>query len=142
MKVGWKYTGPRRLLTFALDGKATIPPAPPRDMTVHPLDDPSLKIDPKDVEAGHAMFMPCAVCHGRNLVNTGGPGPDLRESQIAMDPEALWTVLHDGALAEKGMPRFPMFTRGQVNQLYAYIRSGAREAVAAEKAQGQAKASQ
>ena len=26
MNVGWKYRGPRRLLTFALDGKAELPP--------------------------------------------------------------------------------------------------------------------
>jgi quinohemoprotein ethanol dehydrogenase len=69
--------------------------------------------------------------------STGSPGPDLRESQIALDPDALWSVLHDGALLEKGMPRYPDFTREQVNQLYAYIRSTARDELtrqAAEKA--------
>ncbi len=29
MNVGWKYAGPRRLLTFALDGKAVLPPSEP-----------------------------------------------------------------------------------------------------------------
>ena len=31
MNVGWKYTGPRRLLTFALDGKAVLPPSDAAD---------------------------------------------------------------------------------------------------------------
>lgn len=135
MNVGWKYGAqPRRLLTFALDGKATLPPSPPPDTTVHAVDDPSLKINPADVAAGKAMFMPCAVCHGRNLVATGGPGPDLRESKIALNPDSLWAVVHDGTLIQRGMPAFPMFTRDQVMKLYAFIRDGARKAIEAQKA--------
>jgi quinohemoprotein ethanol dehydrogenase len=46
LNVGWKYGAqPRRLLTFSLDGKAVLPPSPPRDMVVHALDDPSLTLD-------------------------------------------------------------------------------------------------
>jgi quinohemoprotein ethanol dehydrogenase len=130
MEVGWKYRSPRRLLTFALDGKAALPPAPARDMTVHPVDDPSLKIDPADVAAGGQMFIACAACHGRNLVATGGPAPDLRESAIALDLQAFTAVVHDGALLQKGMPQFAMFTPDQIRQLHAYIRAGAREALA------------
>ena len=133
MNAGWKFAGPRRLLTFTLGGKAELPPSPPRDMTVHALDDPSIKLDPADVAAGHAMFLACAVCHGRNLVSTGGPAPDLRESNIALREEGLWSVLHDGALMPQGMPRYDAFTRDQVRQLHAYIRSGAREVLEAQK---------
>ena len=131
MNTGWKYSGPRRLLTFALDGKAVMPSSPPRDMTVHALDDPSLKLNPADVSAGAAMFLACAVCHGRNLVATGGPGPDLRESEIALHPESLWSVVHDGVLIQHGMPKFAGLTQEQVMQIYAYIRSGARAALPA-----------
>jgi quinohemoprotein ethanol dehydrogenase len=138
MKVGWSFNGPRRLLTFAIGGNATLPPSPPRDMSVQPLDDPSLKLDPKEVAAGHTLYMYCAACHGRNLVATGGPAPDLRASPIALDPESLWTVLHEGPLASKGMPQFPMLTRGQANQIFAYIRAGARDKIAANQAQGKA----
>jgi quinohemoprotein ethanol dehydrogenase len=130
MNVGWKFAGPRRLLTFALNGTAMLPPSPKRDMTIHPVDNPALKLNPADVAAGHAMFMACAACHGRNLVAAGGPAPDLRESQIALDPDAFWHVVHDGALMENGMPRYSIFTRLQVLQFYAYIRAGAREAAA------------
>ena len=41
--------------------------------------------------------------------------------------------MHDGALIERGMPRFDTLTREQVMQIYAYIRAGAREAIAARK---------
>jgi hypothetical protein len=54
----------------------------------------------------------------------------LRESAIALDEDAMWQVLHEGALLPKGMPRFPNFTREQVHQLYSYIRAGARAASA------------
>ena len=38
-------------------------------------------------------------------------------------------MVHDGALMENGMPRYEMFTRPQVMQIYAYIRACAREAL-------------
>jgi quinohemoprotein ethanol dehydrogenase len=132
MQSGWNYRAPRRLLTFAIDGKAAMPPSPPRDFSVHPLDDPKVKLDPADVAAGYALSLPCAVCHGRNLVSTGGPAPDLRVSQIALDPDSFYSVVHEGALMQNGMPRFA-FTRPQVMQLWAYVRSRARETLAAQK---------
>ena len=128
MNVGWKYRSPRRLLTFALDGKAELPETPGRDMTVNAVDDPSISISPADVKAGQENFFACAVCHGRNLVATGGPAPDLRESMIALDPEAFRSVLRDGALLQNGMPKFENLTDTQLRQIYAYIRAGAREA--------------
>jgi len=42
-------------------------------------------------------------------------------------------VVHDGALIARGMPRFETFTREQVMQIYAYIRSGARQTLASRK---------
>lgn len=130
MDVGWKYRAqPRRLLAFALDGAAVLPPSAPRDMTVRARDDPSMTINPSDVAAGHALYIACASCHGRDLVSTGAPGPDLRESALALDPGEFWKVLHDGPLLQNGMPRFEALSREQVGQLYAYIRAGAREAL-------------
>jgi quinohemoprotein ethanol dehydrogenase len=77
--------------------------------------------------------MACAACHGRDLVAVGAPAPDLRESPIALNPDSLWQVVHDGALMEHGMPRYEMFTRPQVMQIYAYVRAGAREALGGAK---------
>ena len=134
MNVGWKYGAqPRRLLTFALNGEAMLPPSAPRTTRVDALDDPSVQIQDADVAAGHALYLACAACHGRDLASTGGPAPDLRESQLALHPESFWTVVHDGALVQRGMPSFESFTQEQIKQLYAYIRSGARQALAAQK---------
>jgi quinohemoprotein ethanol dehydrogenase len=133
MNAGWKFSSPRRLLTFALDASAARPPSPARDFTVHPVDNPAIKINPADAAAGYAMFLACAACHGRDLVSAGGPAPDLRESKIALDPASFWSVVHDGALMPNGMPGYGFLTRPQVMQLYAYIRSGARAALAAEQ---------
>jgi quinohemoprotein ethanol dehydrogenase len=130
MHVGWKYNvQPRRLLTFELDGKTVLPPTAPPDMQAKAVDDPSIDIRDTDVAAGRGLFLACAVCHGRDLVSAGAPAPDLRESQLALDPDAFWKVVHDGALLEHGMPRFEAFTREQVMQIYAYVRAGAREAI-------------
>ena len=134
MNVGWKYGAqPRRLLTFALDGKATLPWSAPRTFQVNAVDDPSVQLNDTDVAVGHAIYLACAACHGRDLVSTGGPAPDLRESQLALHPESFWAVVHDGALIQRGMPSFDTFTREQVMQLYAYIRSGARQPLASRK---------
>jgi quinohemoprotein ethanol dehydrogenase len=134
MHAGWKYGAqPRRLLTFALDGKASLAPSAPPDMSVKAVDDPSLIINEADATAGRDMFLACAVCHGRDLVSAGGPAPDLRESRLALDREAFWNVVHEGALVPRGMPRFDTLTREQVMQLYAYVRSGARAALKSGK---------
>ncbi|MDB6103688.1 MAG: PQQ-dependent dehydrogenase, methanol/ethanol family [Gammaproteobacteria bacterium] len=126
MNVGWKYTGPRRLLTFALDGKAILPPSEPPALKVNPQDNPAEVLDPKQIALGKAMYMACAACHGRNLVGAGGPAPDLRESSIPLNPEAFWSVVHEGALIERGMPRFGIFGKPQIEALRQYIRASAR----------------
>ncbi len=130
MHVGWKYGAqPRWLLTFGLDGKASLPPSVPPDMSVKALDDPSFEIRDADVAAGRALFIACAACHGRDLVSAGAPAPDLRESRVALNPDSFWSVVHEGTLIEQGMPRYEMFTREQVMQIYAYIRAAARGAL-------------
>lgn len=128
MNVGWKFDQPRRLLTFELGGRGRLPASAPADESVKTLDDPSYRLDARQVAAGRALYAACAICHGRELVSAGGPAPDLRASRIASSPESLWTVLHDGALLPKGMPRFETLTRAQVMQIYSYIRAGARAA--------------
>ncbi|MCB2076393.1 MAG: PQQ-dependent dehydrogenase, methanol/ethanol family [Novosphingobium sp.] len=135
MPTGWRYNAQvRRLLTFKLDGKAKLPPSAPYDETVHPVDDPDLVIDAAAEKAGDTLYhMGCNGCHGGGLMSSGAPGPDLRESQLALDPDAMWQVLHEGALLSKGMPQFPNFTREQVNQIYTYIRAGAREELERQK---------
>ena len=129
MNVGWKYgANPRRLLVFALDGNATIPPGPKPTLTVNAVDDPAIKIDPVAAETGHQLFLACALCHGRHARSAGSPGPDLRESALALDKDAFLEVVKGGALLEKGMPRYDELTREQALQIWMYVRSAAREA--------------
>ena len=128
MDLGWKYgRQPRRLLTFALGGKAQLPPTPGPDFTVKALDDPKLVLNEADVATGRVLFIQCAACHGVGLQSTGTPGPDLRESASAVSLDAFKTILKEGPLMERGMPRFEMLTDDQIRQLHAYIRAGARE---------------
>jgi quinohemoprotein ethanol dehydrogenase len=114
------------LLTFTLDGKMPLKTLPP-SFAVNALDDPTLKFDPVDIEKGRDLYHRCMGCHGRNVVGVGG-APDLRESPLAFDQDALWSVLHDGALLERGMPQFSTLSRGQMAQIYSYIRTEARRA--------------
>jgi quinohemoprotein ethanol dehydrogenase len=128
MNAGWKYRGPRRLLTFALDAKAKLPASPKADRTIHPLDDPAVVLKPADVVAGQELSLYCMNCHGRGAKSVG-LAPDLRESSIALNPEAFYAVVHDGALVRNGMPKFSDLSREQVMQLYAFVRATARDAL-------------
>jgi quinohemoprotein ethanol dehydrogenase len=131
MNAGWKYGAqPRRLLTFALGGKAVLPPSAPPDMVVHPVDDVSVKIDEADVAPGQILFtINCAGCHGLNVISAGAPAPDLRESALALDRESLRSIVHDGTLLQRGMPRFDKFDATELRQIYAYIRARSRDAL-------------
>jgi quinohemoprotein ethanol dehydrogenase len=130
MDMGYKFgKQPRRLLTFALNGDATLPPSPPPDFTVHALDIPGLKLNEADVTAGRALSVQCAACHGVGLQATGTPGPDLRESHIALNLNSFSALLKGGYLIQQGMPRFQYLSDDQIRELYAYIRAKAREAL-------------
>jgi quinohemoprotein ethanol dehydrogenase len=67
------------------------------------------------------------------LHSGGSPGPDLRESGIALDPAALHDVLKNGTLLEYGMPRFETLSDKEISQLYSYIRASAREVLGLRK---------
>jgi len=138
MNAGWKYGAqPRRLLTFALDGKDQLPPSAAPDKSVHAIDNGVVKISATDAAAGRPLFiMNCSACHGLNVASAGAPAPDLRESKVALDRNAFWSVVHDGALVQRGMPRFDQLDQMQVREIYAYIRTRAREALASQTRKG------
>lgn len=134
MDVGWKYGQQmRRLLTFALDGTARLEPMPGPDMTVHAVDDPALVLNETDVKAGQALSIQCAACHGVGMQATGTPGPDLRESGIALQLDSFSDLLKSGSLMERGMPRFDALSDAQIRQLHAYIRAKSREVLGTRK---------
>jgi quinohemoprotein ethanol dehydrogenase len=130
MDQGWKYGQQmRRLLTFAVGGDAKLPAMPGPDFKVHALDDPALTLDSQDVAVGRMQYLRCASCHGVGAQSTGTPGPDLRESAIALRLDTFSQYVKSGNMA-KGMPAFA----GQVDdaalrQIHAYIRSRARDAL-------------
>jgi quinohemoprotein ethanol dehydrogenase len=131
MNIGWKYGAQkRRLLTFALDGKAVLAPSAPRSTEIQPIDDPAIRISQADAALGQPLFTGnCAACHGLDAVSGGAPAPDLRESPIALQSDTLWQVVHDGALLKRGMPPFKDLTRQQSDQIHAFIRARARAAL-------------
>ncbi len=73
------------------------------------------------VERGKALFVPaCGFCHGPDA--TGGEGPDLLRSVIALRDEngnEIGPVVHAG---RPGMPAFPQMTEAQIADLAAFIR--------------------
>jgi quinohemoprotein ethanol dehydrogenase len=137
---GWKFgLQPRRLLTFSLDGRAALPLTPPPDTTVHAVDDPQLNLNEAQVSAGEALYAAnCMMCHGGNLVSAGAPAPDLRESVAARDLGAIKVIVQGGSLAPLGMPRFDDFSDEKLQDLYMYIRAGAREALGLRQPPGKA----
>lgn len=130
MDVGWKWQAPRRLLSFALGGPATLPAAPRKDTRLRARDVPATQVSEASVAAGKELYMQCIVCHGRELVSAGGTAPDLRESQVPLNRDSFWEVVHDGSLLAKGMPRFEHMTPEQAEQLSDYIRASTRAALA------------
>ena len=93
----------------------------------------SLVLNEANVNAGHRLSVQCAACHGVGLQSPGTPGPDLRESGIALKLDSLRELLKSGALLERGMPRFEYLTDDQIRQLHAYIRARARDALGMRK---------
>jgi quinohemoprotein ethanol dehydrogenase len=133
-RVGWRYAMPRRLLTFALDEHGPLPQLAQPDLSVHAVDDAMRQLDPTQVAAGMKLYdVRCRLCHGGGVASPGS-APDLRESQLASSADGIWVVAHDGALLQNGMPRFDDLSRPEVEQIFAYIRSAARSAVADNQA--------
>jgi quinohemoprotein ethanol dehydrogenase len=126
---GWRFNEqPRRLLTFALDRKLTLPPGNAPRFIVHALDDPNALIDVQAARRGAELYHSCAACHGIELVNIGAFAPDLRESRLALSLNSFRAVVHDGALSSVGMPKFGDLKDEELQAIYMYIRQRAREA--------------
>jgi quinohemoprotein ethanol dehydrogenase len=112
--------GPNRLLVFALDGTATLPPyqAPVRPQT------PIVTAMPTDAAGamrGDTLYGRfCLRCHGTSAVSASAL-PDLRLSPMVMN-DAFYRVVLEGALAPRGMPGFQgKLTQQQANDIRAYL---------------------
>lgn len=116
------YRMPRRVLTFALGGKANLPkivPLPPRQ----PLDDPGYTANPEMTQKGYMAFAigGCMLCHGVNAVS-GGTAPDLRTSPYILDAASFRAAVKEGALVGAGMPAFPELSDPQLDAMRFYLR--------------------
>jgi len=132
-RFGWQSrVHPHRVLTFALDGKAQLPPTPPPTLTV-PIDDPKFVVDAERAKAGGALFgrSMCVGCHGGGAV-AGGYAPDLRASPIALSAEAFKQVVKAGSLESRGMPKYDELSDSDLESLRHYLRDRARTALAAQ----------
>lgn len=123
---------PRRLLIFALGGRAQLPPAPPPSRPA-PLQENGLQLDAARIARGWTLYGNCVSCHGLGVV-AGGYAPDLRASPLVTQPAALDAVVRQGSLESRGMPRFAELTPEDLESLRHFIRSRARAALDAGQA--------
>lgn len=132
-ELGWEYRSQkRRVLTFVLGGKETLPEFKPHVKQFR--DDPAFSVDVTKAEVGQLLYnQQCVTCHGGAL-RAGGAAPDLRESPIPLHLEAMKAVLQRGLLEVNGMPKFAEFTSAQVQAIQHFIRKDAREALHEQKA--------
>jgi len=120
-----------RVVTFALDGKASLrvqpyghptPPAPPLAVTA----------SAETVKQGSLLYdRHCMICHGLNVV--AGPIPDLRYAS-AQTHAQFDRIVRGGARATLGMPTFgDLLSADQAKAIQQYILSRARESAAARR---------
>ncbi|WP_158085729.1 c-type cytochrome [Henriciella aquimarina] len=115
----------RRVLTFALDGEATLPPRTVVDL--QKPEDPDYEPNPELEQLGAKQYAGmCSVCHGYNAVS-GGRAPDLRYSSMIVNPETFNAVVREGALLPAGMPKFAALSDNDLNALRQYIRAQAKD---------------
>ena len=113
-------TQARRVLTFAIGGKAVLPPRrdPPPAAA-----DPRFAPDPvREGRGGLGYAYHCATCHG-SVVAGSTQAPDLRRSPMPVDREAFTNVVRGGALEAQGMPKFGEFPDGKLEDIRHYIRA-------------------
>ncbi|HYE85730.1 MAG TPA: PQQ-dependent dehydrogenase, methanol/ethanol family [Vicinamibacterales bacterium] len=117
-----KFRSVGRLLTFAIGGTAKpLTRATERRVTAIPSN-----ASAADIAAGAKLFAAyCVRCHGGATVL-----PDLRRSTPGI-LNGLDKIL-DGAMVERGMPRFGEFDRTMIGQLRAYLLDERRK-LAAER---------
>ncbi|MCP8350393.1 PQQ-dependent dehydrogenase, methanol/ethanol family [Pseudomonas sp. FBF18] len=111
-----------RLLVFALDGKAQLPPPPLAPAKVERVPQP-VTAAPEQVQAGKQLYGQfCSVCHGMGTIS-GGLIPDLRQSSDATR-EHFQQIVLQGALKPLGMPSFDDSLKPEeVEQIKLYVMS-------------------
>ncbi len=128
-------TQARRVLTFALDGKAVLPKSEP--FVPVASEDPTYAPNAALAAKGAVSYaIHCAVCHGISAV-AAGHAPDLRASMIPTDQASFESVVREGVLVPNGMPRFEEFDQAKLDGIRQYLRG---EADKLRQSQGKAAA--
>jgi quinohemoprotein ethanol dehydrogenase len=113
----------KRVLSFAIDGKATLPPQAVVEFRAAP--DPDYRPDAALAGQGAPIYSHyCTPCHGGAAVS-GGTAADLRASPVPLSEAAFDAVVRGGTLTAHGMPRFEEFGTTEIAALRQYIRSRA-----------------
>jgi quinohemoprotein ethanol dehydrogenase len=119
-------TAKRRVLTFTLDGDAKLP-LPIVQNAVMKNKDPNFHADHVIAGRGQVKFaMHCAICHGIDAIG-GGNAPDLRQSYLPLDQNAFASIVYNGSLVTKGMPKFDELSATDLDDLREYIRQEAQK---------------
>lgn len=117
-----------RVLTYKLDGTATLPP-PKSGARTFP-DPPKVTGTEADINRGRDLYnLNCGRCHGPSAV-AGSVLPDLRYMTAAT--HALFPQILAGAYAAKGMPSLTdTLTSDDVNAIHQYLIKRANDLKAA-----------
>jgi quinohemoprotein ethanol dehydrogenase len=120
-----------RVLTFALDGAAALPPAatPAVEFPAPPTGAQA----PAEVAAGAKLYARyCGSCHG-DAAHSGGLLPDLRYSHALADDQLWHAVVSDGTLAANGMIGFKSaLGEKRLASVRAYLIARAQQSYAME----------
>lgn len=124
-----------RLVVFKLGGKAALPPPPPMNQMV--LDPPPFTGTAEQARAGGELYgRYCNVCHGDAAV-AGAVNPDLRHSAALNTPDAIRSIVIDGALKHNGMVSFKSALKAEdADNIRHYLIKRANEDKALEKKKG------
>ncbi|MBL4827196.1 MAG: PQQ-dependent dehydrogenase, methanol/ethanol family [Spongiibacteraceae bacterium] len=132
-KLAWDDIGPgqnkSRVLTFALDGKKTLP-LMQREL-------PTLTMMPEQfgtqamIDEGEKLYHhTCFGCHGAGAVAESLSPPDLRYSGLVHVAAAWKSVVLDGVLSDRGMVGFKEnFTDSEAEAIRAYVIARARQSL-------------
>jgi quinohemoprotein ethanol dehydrogenase len=118
-----------RVLTYALDGAAELPPVVAEPPQPTALSLPDLHSDQRLVSAGASLYARhCGQCHGDAAVS-GGLTPDLRFSTALVNPDFWNAVVNEGILTSNGMVSFRKeLGTTQQQAIRAYLTTRARSA--------------
>lgn len=125
-KVVGARTAPRRLLTFALDGRQKLPEPVTENLQRVTLS-PASTWTTQQIAAGKKTFADnCTRCHGDSVVGNQVT-PDLRYSGALTSAATFRSIVIDGALQDNGMVGFRKYlTSADAENIRGYISYEAR----------------